>query len=844
MSVFEGDAVVCRDVAKRSLALAPLVLDAINYERIENRAGDGEVTGERAQDGEIVGGVVDDEGEAIFPRLLDGADGLFEDFVMRLALGAGLLSGDAVDLCSGLRDFYAWVGEHFAFVHFTAINTDQCGGDDSCFFWVYGGGLEVEGEHAAGVEVHVEHSSASARHGVWLDCFTVTNPVDIQREWSELAQEVRKHRELYYNGEPAIPDADFDKLFQKLLQLEAEHPELAVPDSPTQQVGATPAEGADIEHLERLYSLDNVFDEAEMQDWLDRTPAKSYLTELKIDGLSIDLVYRGGKLVTAATRGDGRIGEDITANARVIPDIPHELSGSDEYPVPELVEIRGEVYMRPDEFAEINAARREDGKPTFANPRNAAAGGLRMKDPNEVKKRRLHMVCHGIGAREGFEPTSQHDAYKALEAWGLPVSPYTKKVSSAAAVQKEVKYWAEHRHDAYFEMDGLVVKVDDLASQRALGATSRAPRWAIAYKYPPEEVTTKLLDIEVGVGRTGRITPFAVMEPVFVSGSTVSKATLHNQFEVKNKGVMIGDTIVIRKAGEIIPEVLGPVLELRDDSVHEWVFPENCPSCGTKLAPQKDGDQDWRCPNTRSCPAQLSARLEYLASRKGMDIEALGEKAAVDLIESGVLVDEAELFDLDEEKLLQSSAYTTKAGKLNAQGKKLLKNLESARQADFWRVLVSLSIRHVGPIVARALATRFGSMEALRAASESELADTDGVGGIIAASFKAWFEIDWHRNIVEKWANAGVTMEDTVTEKLEQTLEGLTIVVTGTLEDFSRDSAKEAIIARGGKASGSVSKKTDYVVVGENAGSKETKARDLGLTILDEEGFKGLLATS
>ncbi|MDU3176171.1 MAG: NAD-dependent DNA ligase LigA, partial [Corynebacterium striatum] len=357
----------------------------------------------------------------------------------------------------------------------------------------------------------------------------MTNPVDIQREWSELAQEVRKHRELYYNGEPAIPDADFDKLFQKLLQLEAEHPELAVPDSPTQQVGATPAEGADIEHLERLYSLDNVFDEAEMQDWLDRTPAKSYLTELKIDGLSIDLVYRGGKLVTAATRGDGRIGEDITANARVIPDIPHELSGSDEYPVPELVEIRGEVYMRPDEFAEINAARREDGKPTFANPRNAAAGGLRMKDPNEVKKRRLHMVCHGIGAREGFEPTSQHDAYKALEAWGLPVSPYTKKVSSAAAVQKEVKYWAEHRHDAYFEMDGLVVKVDDLASQRALGATSRAPRWAIAYKYPPEEVTTKLLDIEVGVGRTGRITPFAVMEPVFVSGSTVSKATLHNQ---------------------------------------------------------------------------------------------------------------------------------------------------------------------------------------------------------------------------------------------------------------------------------------------------------------------------
>ena len=499
--------------------------------------------------------------------------------------------------------------------------------------------------------------------------------------------------------------------------------------------------------------------------------------------------------------------------------------------------------MRPDEFEEINAARRADGKPTFANPRNAAAGGLRMKDPEEVRKRKLHMVCHGIGAREGFEPTSQHDAYKALEAWGFPVSPYTLQVHSAAAVQEQVKHWGEHRHDAYFEMDGLVVKVDDLGSQRALGATSRAPRWAIAYKYPPEEVTTKLLDIEVGVGRTGRITPYAVMEPVFVSGSTVSKATLHNQFEVKNKNVLLGDTIIIRKAGEIIPEVLGPVLELRDGSEKEWVFPETCPSCGTTLAPQKDGDQDWRCPNTRSCPAQLAARLEYLASRKGMDIEALGEKAAIDLIASGVLVDEGDLFDLDADKLLQSSAYTTKAGALNAQGKKLLENLKTARSANFWRVLVSLSIRHVGPIAARALATRFGSMEALRAAKVEDLAETDGVGGIIAESFKAWFEVEWHREIVAKWEAAGVTMAAEVGEKPEQTLEGLTVVVTGTLENFTRDSAKEAILSRGGKASGSVSKKTNYVVVGENAGSKETKARELGLTILDEAGFQRLLET-
>lgn len=668
----------------------------------------------------------------------------------------------------------------------------------------------------------------------------VTNPVDLQRQWSELAQEVRRHRELYYKGEPSIPDADFDELYQQLERLEAEHPELAVPDSPTQEVGAA-SPFADIQHLERMTSLDNVFTSQEMQDWLDRTPASAYLTELKIDGLSIDLVYRNGHLISAATRGDGRVGEDITNNARVIPDIPQVLDGTEEFPVPALVEVRGEVYMPPSDFAEINEQRLAEGKPAFANPRNAAAGGLRMKDPREVKKRRLRMVCHGIGAREGFNPASQHEAYQAMAAWGLPVSPYTRQVHSPREVQDQVKHWADHRHDAIFEMDGLVVKVDDIRAQRALGTTSRAPRWAIAYKYPPEEVTTKLLDIEVGVGRTGRVTPFAIMEPVFVSGSTVSLATLHNQAEVKRKGVLIGDTVIIRKAGEIIPEVLGPVVEKRDGTERQWKFPEFCPSCGSKLAPQRDGDADWRCPNTRSCPAQLAARLEYLASRKGLDIEALGEKAAVDLITSGVLKDEGDLFDLDEKKLLKSSAYTTKAGKLNAQGKKLLENLTTARHADLWRVIVSLSIRHVGPIAARALAARYGSMDALRAAPVEDLAETDGVGGIIAASFKDWFDVDWHREIVRKWTEAGVTMEASDSDKPEQTLEGLSVVVTGTLENYSRDSAKEAILSRGGKASGSVSKKTDYVVVGENAGSKEDKARELGITILDEVGFEKLL---
>ena len=665
---------------------------------------------------------------------------------------------------------------------------------------------------------------------------------DLRREWTELADEVRAHREAYYNEQPTIPDADFDALFRRLQELEERHPELAVPDSPTMQVGApAPEEStfANVEHLERMMSLDNVFDDEELADWLERTPAEAYLTELKVDGVSIDLIYRDGRLERAATRGDGRVGEDITANARVVDDIPHELQGD----VPALVEVRGEVYIRPEDFPEINAERVESGKPAFANPRNTAAGGLRQKNTNDVRKRRLHFVAHGIGARDGFTPASQHEAYEALAAWGLPVSEYTERVTTPAEVREKVRYWADHRHDAAFEMDGVVVKVDSLSEQRGYGATSRAPRWAIAYKYPPEEVTTRLLDIHVGVGRTGRVTPFAIMEPVFVSGSTVSMATLHNQTEVQRKGVLIGDTVVIRKAGEIIPEVLGPVVEKRDGTEREYVFPTLCPSCGTRLAPQKEGDADWRCPNTRFCPAQLSARLTYIAGRGAFDIEALGEKGAEDLIRTGILEDESSLFDLDREKLTRSKVYTTNTGKVNATGEKLLEHLATARDTDLWRVLVALSIRHVGPSAARALASRYGSMDALREAPVEDLADTDGVGAIIAESFKDWFTVDWHVGIVDAWAAAGVTLADDQTDRAEQTLEGLTVVVTGTLENYSRDDAKEAILSRGGKASGSVSKKTDYVVAGENAGSKEQKARDLGVTVLDEAGFERLLAT-
>lgn len=661
---------------------------------------------------------------------------------------------------------------------------------------------------------------------------------DLHREWDELAAKVRKHRDLYYNGQPVITDGEFDELFRRLQKLEEDHPELAVPDSPTKEVGAPAADTvfADVTHPERMMSLDNVFNEDEMREWLAKAPGP-YLTELKIDGLSIDLVYENGELTRAATRGDGTTGEDITANARVIEDIPQKLTGD----APAFLEVRGEVFIRPEDFPELNELRQKEGGKPFANPRNTAAGGLRQKNPEDVKKRKLRMICHGIGAREGFTPETQWEAYEKLAEWGLPVSEYTRRAETADEVIEAVNYWGEHRNDAIHEMDGLVVKVDSVAEQRALGATSHAPRWAIAYKYPPQEVTTKLLDIEVSVGRTGRATPFAVLEPVFVSGSTVSMATLHNQHEVKRKGVMIGDTVVVRKAGEIIPEVLGPVADLRDGTEREFVYPENCPACGTKLAPAKEGDADWRCPNTRSCPAQLATRLEYIASRGAFDIEALGEKGAQDLIASGVLEDEAKLFDLTEDDLKKSSVYTRKDGEVNAFGKKLLANLETAKNADLWRVIVALSIRHVGPTAARALASRFHSMRSLIDAPTADLAETDGVGDVIAESFKEWFTVDWHQNIVDTWAAAGVTMEADEEDRAPQTLEGLTIVATGTLEGFTRDEIKEAILSRGGKAAGSVSKKTDYVVVGENAGSKAAKAEELGRPILNEEQFVQLL---
>jgi DNA ligase (NAD+) len=674
---------------------------------------------------------------------------------------------------------------------------------------------------------------------------------DLRRRWQELADEVREHQFRYYvKDAPIISDADFDKLLRELQALEDEHPELRTADSPTQLVGGAgfATEFAPAEHLERMLSLDNVFAADELAAWAARVRNEighdpKYLCELKIDGVAMSVVYSDGKLTRAATRGDGRTGEDVTMNARTIDDIPERLTATKKYPIPSVLEVRGEVFFRISDFEDLNAGLVAESKAPFANPRNSAAGSLRQKNPAITAKRKLRMICHGLGHTEGFHPTSQHDAYTALKAWGLPVTEHAVVVQGIDAVEEQIAYWGEHRHDVEHEIDGLVIKVDDVALQRRLGSTSRTPRWAVAYKYPPEEAQTKLLDIRVNVGRTGRVTPFAYMEPIKIAGSTVGLATLHNASEVKRKGVLIGDTVMIRKAGDVIPEVLGPVVDLRDGSEREFQMPTTCPECGTPLAPEKEADVDIRCPNARSCPAQLRERVFHLAGRGALDIEGLGYEAAIALLKSQVIVDEGDLFMIGSDDLLRTDLFKTKDGSLSANGARLLVNLHEAKTRPLWRVLVALSIRHVGPTAARALATEFGSLDAIIEASEEQLAAAEGVGPTIAAAVKEWFGVDWHRAIVDKWRASGVRIADERDTSIERTLEGLSIVVTGSLPGFSRDDAKEAIVARGGKAASSVSKKTAYVVAGDSPGSKYDKAVELGVPILDEDGFRRLLET-
>ena len=661
---------------------------------------------------------------------------------------------------------------------------------------------------------------------------------------SELINEIRDHQFKYYVLDaPTLTDAEFDGLLIELTQLEAQYPELREADSPTQNVGggfATHFEQRD--HIEKMMSLDNVFDLDELKLWFERVekevPNPTFICELKVDGLAINLTYENGQLVRGLTRGNGVTGEDVTLNVKTIKNLPHALKGKN---LPTLIEIRGEVFFPLAAFNELNEGLEESGKTLFANPRNAAAGSLRQKDPRVTAQRPLSVVVHGIGARQGIAFDSQSSAYEALAELGLPTSDRVKVCKSKAEVQKFIAYFEEHRHDVEHEIDGVVIKVDSLVEQQQLGFTSRAPKWAIAFKYPPEEVTTKLLDIKVSIGRTGRVTPFAFMEPVKVAGSTVTNATLHNAEEIVRKGVLIGDVVVIRKAGDVIPEVLGPVVERRTGKERVFVMPTHCPECGFELRAMSAGDVDIRCPNTQSCPAQLRERIYYIGSRAALDIDVLGYEAAVALLEAKIITDESDLFNLTAQKLATSDFFMKKDGTAGANVSKLLAALEEAKARPLWRTLVALSIRHVGPTAAQALATHFGSIEKISKSSAEELADIDGVGATIAQSIVEWFSIGWHQEIISKWSKAGVRVVAEVEVQAPQTLSGLTFVVTGGLESYSRDSIAETIAAHGGKSSSSVSKKTNYVLVGTDPGSKLAKAQELGVPVIDEATFKQLL---
>ncbi|MBO0819877.1 MAG: NAD-dependent DNA ligase LigA [Nocardiopsaceae bacterium] len=714
---------------------------------------------------------------------------------------------------------------------------------------------------------------------------------EARRRHSELSEKLLDAQYRYHVLDaPTISDAEYDADLRTLNGIEEEHPELRTPDSPTQRVGGpisnlfTP-----VEHLEPLLSLDNVFSAEEFDEWAERAAGRGgtgpYLCELKIDGLAVDLVYSKGRLKRAATRGDGRTGEDVTLNVRTIKSIPDQLSGDG---VPELLEVRGEVFLTAEAFERLNERLLEEGKPVAPNPRNAAAGSLRQKNPRVTASRELDAILHGIGRVVGSAssgsassemsgasapdisdispdggivgsasgpsgeghlegaPDTQSGWYEQLRAWGLPVSDRYKVFSTLDEVREYVRYYSDpvHRHEPVYEIDGVVVKIDSLATQRAMGATSRAPRWAIAFKYAPEEVTTKLLDIRVGVGRTGRVTPYAVMTPVKVSGSTVENATLHNEDEIRRKGVLIGDTVVLRKAGEVIPEILGPVADLRDGSEREFEFPRSCPSCGTPLA-REEGEVDWRCPNHRFCPAQLKERLFYLAGRSAFDIEVLGYEAVTALLDDGLITDEGDLFALDADTLHRSPFFVNKAGSLKVNARMLLMNLEEAKTRPLWRILVALSIRHVGPTAARALADAFGSVEEIASASQDALASVEGVGPTIAASVLEWFSVDWHVSIVDKWRQAGVQLEIPgwdPSAAAGRLLAGVTVVLTGALPSMTRDEAAEAVRAAGGRVSSSVSKKTTYLVAGESSGTKYDKAVSLGVPILDEDGLRALLS--
>ncbi len=686
---------------------------------------------------------------------------------------------------------------------------------------------------------------------------------------AQLVDTINQHRAAYYQSNTSlISDADYDKLMRELEQLESKYPELITGDSPTQTVGGEASQTfAPVEHLERMMSLDNVFSYEELDGWLEKTGGGPFLCELKIDGLAINLRYEKGKLVSAATRGDGAVGEDVTRNVMTVKGIPHTLLGKNH---PDVVEIRGEVFYSLADFAKLNQSLIDAGKAPFANPRNSASGSLRQKDSSVTASRPLQMIVHGIGAWVDKGVVSQSELYAHLKSWGLPTSSRYQVVDSSNEVKKYIADFEAKRHTLEHEIDGVVVKVDDLSRQQALGFTSRAPRWAIAFKYPPEQVNTKLLEIKISIGRTGRATPYAVLEPIRVAGSEVEFATLHNQEVVAAKGILLGDTVVLRKAGDVIPEIMGPVVALRNGTEKKFVMPKTCPDCGSKLAPAQDRDVDLRCPNAKSCPAQLRERIAYIGSRSALDIEALGFVTAVALTQPlepklPPVRSEADLFDLRLEDLLPIKSQVvdadTGAVKLGSDGKqkvveyfrkkdgspatvatKLLEELQKAKSQPAWRVLVSLSIRHVGPVAARSLMNAFGSIEKIFASSEDQLASVDGVGAVVAKTIKEWIEVDWHQEIVQAWKKAGVNFTQEIASSESGVFQGMSIVVTGTLEGLTRDQAEEAIISRGGKAASSVSKNTAFVVAGANAGSKLAKAESLGVEVISEAEFVKKLA--
>lgn len=692
---------------------------------------------------------------------------------------------------------------------------------------------------------------------------------DVRTTYASQVDSVNKARHAYYVADsPILSDAEYDTLYHRLLEIEAQYPELVTADSPSRMVGGDASKAfAPVPHPTRMYSLEDVFSFDELASWFNKTAqtltkesvgAPAWLAEVKIDGLAVNLLYRNGVLERAATRGDGVTGEDVTHNVKTIACIPHKLTGEG---YPDVLEVRGEVFIASQDFLTLNEAMVASGKAPFANPRNAAAGSLRQKDASVTASRPLSMFVHGVGELGGLGAGTQSEIYGLLSGWGLPVSPYTELLPDVEAVLDFIRKYGERRHELIHEIDGIVVKVDSFKAQEALGYTSRVPRWAVAYKYPPEEVHTKLLDIRVDVGRTGRVTPYAVMEPVFVSGSTVERATLHNQDVVKAKGVLIGDTVVLRKAGDVVPEIVAPVVGLRDGSEKPFVMPSVCPSCGAELAPSKVGDVDLRCSNPKSCPAQLMSRLHYAGSRAALDIEALGVETARALVtatpgELPVLDSEAGLFDVTLEDLKRSKKpdggnyFFTKPTASYPEGKpsktalNLMREIEKAKAQPLWRVLVALSIRHVGATAARALVAEFKTMGAIRAATREELAAVEGIGTTIADSIISWFSVSWHVEIVERWAKAGVQMKDTESADTPKTLTGLTIVPTGSFVNFTRDSIKETIIKYGGKASSSVSKRTTYLLAGANAGSKLEKAETLGVPVLTEEDFLTMLNVS